>query len=253
MSALIAITAVFTLFAVLFLGRTVRCTRHGRLLRASSSCVSGLLSAAIAATALLLTYSYYSYARLTSEQKIASIQFHTTAPDTYQARLMIAGEADRSFEIRGDEWQIDARLINWKPPLTILGLDPIYRLERLSGRYSSIDRERSESRSVHDLSGHSPADLWRLARRYPVLLPGVDAYYGTATYVPMADGARYDISLSRDALIARPANPAAERALGNWQSAGSGRDDGRIMYKPTGTRGPAAAILTATLRPGRSR
>ena len=32
----------------------------------------------------------------------------------------------------------------------------------------------------------------------------------------MADAALYEVSLSRDALIARPANDAAREALGNW-------------------------------------
>jgi len=176
MNALLATTAVFTLMALLFFGRTVRCTRHGRFLRAGSSCVSGLISASIAAAALLLTFSYYSYERLTAEQIISSIEFRATGPDTYQARLLIPDEQDRLFELRGDEWQIDARLINWKPPVTIFGLDPIYRLERLSGRYTAIDRERNERRTVHQLSAENPADLWRLARRYPLLVPGVDAY-----------------------------------------------------------------------------
>ena len=47
-------------------------------------------------------------------------------------------------------------------------------------------------------------------------MPGVDAYYGTATYVPMADGARFEVSLTRDALIARPVNNAARDAVGDW-------------------------------------
>ena len=34
--------------------------------------------------------------------------------------------------------------------------------------------------------------------------------------VPMADGAAFDVSLSRDSLIARPSNDAAREALGNW-------------------------------------
>ena len=221
MSLLLAATAVFTLLALLFFARMIRCTRHGRLLRAGGSGISCLVSTALAATAFLLTFSYFSYERLTAEQKISSIEFRAIGPDAYSARLMIRNEPDQLFELRGDEWQIDARLINWKPPITILGLDPIYRLERLSGRYSAIDRERSEARTVHELSTDNPADLWRLARRFPFLLPGVDAYYGTATYVPMRDGARFDISLSRDALIARPANTAAEQALGNWRPTGS--------------------------------
>jgi hypothetical protein len=59
-------------------------------------------------------------------------------------------------------------------------------------------------------------DVWRVARRFPKLMPGVDAYYGTATYLPMADGARFEVTLTRTALIARPMNDAAREAVGNW-------------------------------------
>lgn len=217
MTALLGTSAVFTAFALLFLSRTVRCTRHGRLLRAGGSCVSCVFSAAVAATAIVVAISYYSYERLTAEQIVSTLEFRATGPDEFRARLMTDARPDRIYTLRGDEWQIDARLINWKPPMTVLGLDPIYRLERLSGRFSAIDREQSEARTVHALSPEQPADLWRLARSVPdFLLPGIDAYYGTATYVPMADGARFEVSLSRDALIARPANEAARRAVGRW-------------------------------------
>lgn len=220
MNLLLVTSIAFSLIALLFLVRTVRCARRGRLLRAGGSSLSCVLAAAIAAAAIVLTFAYYSYDRLTAEQVVSSIEFRAAGPDLFEARLMTPGRTDRLFELRGDEWQIDARLINWKPPVTILGLDPIYRLERLSGRYSAIDREQREARTVHALSERQPVDLWQLARRFPVLLPGVDAYYGTATYVPMADGARYHISLSRDALIARPANARAETALGRWDEQG---------------------------------
>ncbi len=33
-----------------------------------------------------------------------------------------------------------------------------------------------------------------------------------------ADGARFDVSLSRDALIARPINDAAREAVGRWET-----------------------------------
>jgi hypothetical protein len=49
-----------------------------------------------------------------------------------------------------------------------------------------------------------------------MLMPGVDAYYGTATYLPMADGARFEVTLSRTALLARPVNDAARQAVGDW-------------------------------------
>ena len=219
MSIIIGLSVVFALLAFFFLVRTIRCTHRGRMLRAGGSCICGLGSAAIATLGLLLAFSYYSYGRLTSEKVISTIQFRQTASDEYEARLMVPGEQDRLYRLRGDEWQLDARLISWKPPATVLGLDPVYRLERLSGRFSTIERERSEARTVHALSPAQFLDVWSFARRYPLLTPGVDAYYGTATYVPMAEGARYEVSLSRDALIARPANAQAVSALGRWGTA----------------------------------
>ncbi len=69
---------------------------------------------------------------------------------------------------------------------------------------------------MHDLAAERPLDLWSLARDFPTLTPGVDAYYGTATYLPMADGARFRVTLSRDALIARPLNDQAREAVGDW-------------------------------------
>ncbi len=220
MNLLVGIGLIFSLFAFIFLLRTLSCTRRGRILRAGGSGISCVASVAVAGVALLLAFSYHSYGRLTSEKVISSVQFRQTSNDEYEARLMITGERDRLFRLRGNEWQLDARLISWKPPATILGLDPIYRLERLSGRFSEIDRERSEPRTVHALSPDSYLDIWAVARQFPLLTPGVDAHYGSATYVPMSDGARYEVSLSRDALIARPVNEAARAAVGSWGTVG---------------------------------
>jgi len=218
MTILIALSAVFALLAMFFLGRTVRCTRRGRVLRAGGSALSFAVFAVLATAGAMLAISYYSYHRLTAEQIVSRIEFRRTAPDEYQARLMIDGKPDRLFELRGDEWQMDARLVTWKPPATILGLDPLYRLERLSGRFTDIGREQNERRTVHELTPPQLIDVWHVARRFPVLTPGIDAYYGAATYVPMVDGARFEVSLSRDALIARPANDAARTAVGKWHT-----------------------------------
>jgi hypothetical protein len=218
MTILIGLGAIFALLMMFFLGRTVRFTRRGRLLGAGGSAISFTVCAVLATAAIMLAVSYYGYDRLTAEQTVSRIEFRQTAPSEYQARLMVEGEPDRLFALRGDEWQMDARLVTWKPPATILGLDPIYRLERLSGRFTDIGRERSEVRTVHELSPPQLMDVWYVARRFPALTPGIEAYYGSATYVPMADGARFEVALSRDALIARPVNAAARSAVGNWHS-----------------------------------
>lgn len=217
MGWLIGISFFAAFLTMHFLARTARCIRRGHVARACGSSVLCLTSAAILGAGAILLLSYVGYGRLTAEQQVSSIEFRRVSPEEFQARLSIPDEDDRFFILRGDEWQMDARIITWKPPMTMLGLDPIYQLDRLSGRYADIDRERRQERTVHSLEPPLPTDLWRIARQFPALTPGIDAHYGTATYVPMADGARFDVFLSRDALLARPANERAEAAIGNWR------------------------------------
>lgn len=216
MSLLLTISALFTGIALYFVFSMTRHARRRRPIRATRSLAGGVISGAMGSASILLAFSYYGYGRLLDEQLVGRIEFSQSAANEYTARVMIDGEIDRLLVLRGDEWQMDARVISWKPPATLLGLDPIYQLDRLSGRYSSIDDELSEERTVHALSEKMTLDVWRVARKFPMLMPGVDAYYGTATYLPMADGARFEVTLSRTALLARPVNDAARQAVGDW-------------------------------------
>ena len=216
MGILTAASLFFAVLTVWFLFRILHCLRHRRIVRAGGSCVGCLTSAALAGAGAMLILGYATYARLIDEQLVSRIEFRQISPQAFEARLMIPAKDDQFFVLLGDEWQMDAKIVTWKPPMTALGLDPIYQLDRLSGRFADIAMERSNERTVHSIAPPSPADLWRFARRFPALLPGVDAHYGTATYVPMADGARFEVTLSRDALIARPANDPAREAVGNW-------------------------------------
>ncbi len=221
MNTLLAITTICTLIAVFFIFGMFRHLRRGRMVRAGGSFAGGVATASVGGAGMILLGSIYSYGQLTAEQTVGLIEFRENAPGEYAARLMIEGESDRLLTLNGDEWQIDARVVSWKPPVSMLGLEPIYQLERLSGRYSDVQREVSEPRTVHALAEVGALDIWNIARRFPILMPGVDAYYGTATYVPMADGARFEVNLSRDALIARPINDAARKAVGEWQQNGT--------------------------------
>ena len=217
MTAALVVTLASGFLALYFLLRTFHCLRHRKIVRAGGAGLSCCASGALCAAAAVLALSLYGYGRLVDEQTISRIEFRQIGSGEYEARLMIDGERDRLFVLRGDEWQMDAKIITWEPPMTILGLDPLYQLDRLSGRYASVDDELTAVRTVHSLAPDlPPIDAWQAARRFPRLAPGVDAFYGTATFVPMADGARYEVSLSRDALIARPVNAAARDAVGDW-------------------------------------
>jgi hypothetical protein len=218
MSTLFAASAFLLVIAIAMLVGCTRQIRRGRLVRATGNLTGGVATASLGAIGLTLGVSYLGYDRLTAESIVGQLEFVAIGEDEYSVRFMRDGKTDRLFELNGDEWQIDARMISWTPPATILGLEPVFELDRISGRYADIERERRDVRSVYSLSDSKGLNLWALAKEYPAFLPGVDAYYGTATYVPMADGARYEVSLSRDALIARPVNEQAQRAVGQWRS-----------------------------------
>jgi hypothetical protein len=160
------------------------------------------------ASALLLfgiASNLHTYSRLTHEQPVALLAFEQTGEQRYRATLIRrpSGEVWK-MSLSGDEWQIDARVLKWKAWAQLLGLDAQYRLERISGRYRDVGQERSAPRSVHELSDARGIDLWALAQARPRWLPFVDAIYGSAAYLPMADGAHYEVRLAQSGLVARP-------------------------------------------------
>jgi hypothetical protein len=217
MNLLLTASAVFILITLYFVFSMVRHARRRRPVRATRSLAGGAVTACAGGASTMLAFSYFGYFQLVDEQLIGQIKFTESAPEHYVARLMLEGEQrDQMFEILGDEWQMDARVITWEPPMTLLGLDPIFQLDRLSGRYSEVEEELTRHRSVHALSEPMAMDVWQFARKYPKLMPGVDAHYGTATYLPMAHGATFEVTMTRTGLIARPVNDAAREAIGEW-------------------------------------
>ena len=216
MNLLLTASTVFALLTLYFVFSMTRHAKRRRPVRATRSLAGGTASACAGGASIMLAFSYYGYDRLIDEQYVGRIQFSQSAPEQYVARLMVENEQDRMYELLGNEWQIDARVVTWKPPATLLGLDPIFRLDRLSGRYAEIDDERSKVRSVHALSEPVTMDVWQFALKYPKIMPGVDAHYGTETYLPMADDAIFEVTMTRTGLIARPGNEAANKAVGQW-------------------------------------
>jgi hypothetical protein len=184
----------------------------GTLLMLTSALVLSLgVGAALAAVSLR------TYSRLTHEQEAARVAMRQLGPAHYAVSVQSKKEPPRTFELQGDEWQIDARLLKWRPIATIAGFDTVYRLERLSGRYSDLAKEQSARRTVHGLAERAPIDFWSMVRSVHEYLPLADALYGSAAFVPMADGAEYAVTVSSTGLVVRPANDAARKAVGAWK------------------------------------
>jgi membrane protein implicated in regulation of membrane protease activity len=191
--------------------------RHLQLVRGTLFLLSGGVAVLLAVSAGLVVVNLLTYARLTHEQEAAQVTTRQLGPRQFAVSVRPQGGDERNFELRGDEWQIDARVLKWRAAGSLLGFDTVYRLERLSGRYGDAAMERAAPRTVYSLTAQPGIDFWTLARRYHRYLPLADALYGSAAYVPMADGAQYAVTVSSSGLVVRPANEAARQALGAWK------------------------------------
>ena len=188
-----------------------------RLISGTLEGLTGLLLLALSILAGALFINLLTYDRLTRERLVAEIRFQARTPQLFWAYVAPAKKDPGIFEMRGDEWQMDARVLKWRGMALVLGFDTVYRLDRLSGRYHDIRQERSGPRTVYTLSDEPGLDIWTLVRRHARWIPWVDALYGSATYMPMADGARYGVFISASGLLARPQNDIAEKALSGWR------------------------------------
>ena len=211
------IAFVGMLLALPLLVASMRRLRRLRLVGGTVYLLSGAAVILVATAACLVAANLLTYARLTHEQEAARVSTRQLAERQYAVSVRTRTGPERHFSVQGDEWQIDARVLKWRALGTLLGFDTVYRLERLSGRYGDAHSERSAPRTVHELSPDPGVDFWRVARRYHDYLPFADALYGSAAYVPMAEGAEYAVTVSASGLVVRPTNDAARKALGGWK------------------------------------
>lgn len=209
--------ALIAALGVLMLGAGVSRLRRRRRFAAVRAGSAGCLCLALAALAGAILLNLHTYQRLSYEQPVAELRFVAVGGQHFQAALTTPDNRLRLADLHGDEWQLDARVLKWRPLANLFGFDALFRLDRLSGRYRDIEQENSRPRAAVALNAGEPGlNAFSLARRMPRWAGLVDAEYGSATYLPMADGAAYAITLSQSGLVARPANDAAHAAMRRW-------------------------------------
>jgi hypothetical protein len=213
---LTALIAVFALTGILLLVAAVRRLRRRRLIGGVLTGATALVLILLSLGAALIAANLVTYQRLSFEQPAAELQLTRAAPREYTAVLTYPNGERASFALRGDEWQVDARVLKWHAFANLIGFDTAYRLERISGRYASIEDERNQGRTVYALNPPRRIDPWELVHSYHSWVPWIDAVYGSATFLPLADGALYEIKVSQSGLVARPLNQAARDAVGGW-------------------------------------
>jgi len=183
-----------------------------------------------------------TYESMRPKALIAQVHCERTGPSAYRVTLtrLPAGHM-QVFEMSGDEWRLDVRTLVWTGRAAQLGLPDAFRLDRLSGRFLRTElaaettptpaaapaapaAEPAPTRLVpasYALSDEEEAgeDIWAQARTDSRWKDHVDARHAYGPWRPLADGARYDVAMTRApgqaeaVLEARPANEAAAKAM----------------------------------------
>lgn len=197
--------AVFFLLSLIFGILVYRSWRLRRFMGSLTYLLLSLVMVLSALLALVISAGSIGYKALVREELAATVYVTPLGIQQFQARIVCPDSRDTSFAIAGDELYVDARILKWKPLVNVLGLHTAYHLDRVAGRYTDINDEHTKVRTLYSLGGEmKPWDLFFLRTRYSFLAPILDAYYGSAAFVPVRDVKVIRILVSTSGLIARP-------------------------------------------------
>jgi len=213
------VSGILLFAGVLITGRGIgRFLLRGRLVAGSARAAGGMATLFMGALSGLIGLNLQTYQALTLERPVAEIRVERAAPQRYRVTLIEPETGtQRRFDLAGDEWQMDARVLRFHPWANILGFDAVYRLDRISGRYAAAEQDRTGPRTVHALTAEPGLNMAEVAG-HPVIRAAkvIDTEYGNSAFMPLADGAVYQVTITQDSLLPRPANAAARQALEAW-------------------------------------
>jgi hypothetical protein len=192
-------------------GRGGRATAH--LAVGSPLAVAGFALA-------LVALNTQTFARLSHENDVANVAVKLVDPAHSLYHLTIqrldVPDAVQGCDVQGDEWEMSARVQKWKPWANMLGLDTTYTLDQVSNKYFDAARGNGRPITACDLKGPPPAVNQYVPQSWLFWLTD-QSYteqrrFGSAAYMPLADGAVYKVVMTQSGLNAEPINAAAASA-----------------------------------------
>jgi hypothetical protein len=185
--------------------------------RRTASLGHGVLGALLIAGAALLwpaAANLGTYQALRPGAAVAQVFCERTGSHSHRLTLTrLPGGRMQVFEVAGDEWRMDMRTLAWRGLAVEVGLNPVFRLDRLSTRYLSTATPGDASPSSYRLSDEVGEDIWAQARTGSRWSRYAAAEHVDGPWSPLAPRARYELWFDATGLHVRPANEAAADAL----------------------------------------
>jgi len=174
----------------------------------------GIIALVGAVLSVLLIVNLVQYGTVKEGQAIATLSFNKIDEQEYEVELTDSADNRKVYRVNGDQWQLDVRLIKFAA--WVDGDLPAYKLDRLSGRFLSLEQQNNTPSKAYNLADVVWVDTWSWMAKQK-WLDFLQVKYGSATYMPMADGAIYQVRLFHDGLDANAVNSQAKEALSAWQ------------------------------------
>jgi hypothetical protein len=168
----------------------------------------------------LIGLNLQSYSRLTYEVPLAEISVHAVKPAekiyTVTVKRLDGTNRIQNCTLQGDAWELGGRFQKWKPWANELGLNATYTLDQISNRYYSAAEANGKRITACDINGPAPKVNHFLPDSWVKWLMGhmlvKERFFGSASYMPMVDGAVYKLIATQFGFNAEPANEIAARA-----------------------------------------
>ena len=161
---------------------------------------------------------FYSSAK---REAILQIQIEKLDHQMYQISLLPSSKNSQQekqrYLVYGDMWQVDLKVLSWNKIISYLGIDTLYSLDRLNGRYKDIEDELTKERSIYSLKSDSINDI---AWPYALVLLEITlvrSFYGASVYAPMANQAEFSVYLTNTGIELNADNEEATLALKRWK------------------------------------
>jgi hypothetical protein len=177
--------------------------RRHRSLSALLAILTAITAGLVSVLAVTVLVGVRGYTSLTREDTAAWIRTVPAGEQKFVAHFRLPDGRIEVFELAGDELYVDAHILKWKSVANLFGLHTAYELDRVAGRYSELDDERHEERTVYSLAPERSVDLFYLRRASNLLAPLVDAEYGSASFVAARDTTLWELRITTSGLLLR--------------------------------------------------
>lgn len=168
----------------------------------------------------LIGLNLQSYQRLTYEVPLAEVSVKAVNPAerlfALTLRRLDGTNRVQNCILQGDAWEVGGRFQKWKPWANELGLNATYTLDQITNRYNRAADGNGHMITACDIQGPPPEVNQYLPKEWVEwMLKHMlvrEREFGSASYMPMVDGATYTVIATQFGFNAQPSNAIANQA-----------------------------------------